>query len=1236
MFTRKKEMGIVPTVLFLLTAALLTISSKLVLAQEWISIQPGAYPNSPQVNLIEESSDCLVIQWELSGLYAETIEVDIKKFQRVVLEEDNQVYIGKTGEPALPILVELIQVPIGMKGEISLIEAEWIDIGKFHLIPNQLPTRDDRSPPSPFVYDEKAYLQNGDIPAKNTHIGAVQGWGGIAVAGVSIVPVRYFPASQELQLAQRITIRIDFRPGVQNITRPHRISAKMQQLHRIALINPPPRVLEPFDFDENEPVRMLFVLKEEVLETAQPLIDFHHAAGLRTDIYVADDLPRDDVDASVEMKDIVREYFEEGLEYLFIIGDGYRFDWDVPMFYWDPEDPGEQEDDTDTHSDNWYVCLDGVDEDGFEDHLPDLAVGRLTYNSVEDLDELEIQIDKIIEYLTWEFEDGNDVDWLSRAALVASDENVGGQQEYIPCKRGIDNFNYELPAPEFIPVYGNDNDVSIETLLDDINDPGIGFFNYRGHGSRLLMANCLHNRSITSAVVRQMENRNRPFILVSSACSNGNIATLRSNCIIETFQKHDGASVVAHGSVISTFTDGNTFFDQHVYRAWFDDGVYDIGYAAVLAMTDMVIRFDRTNFPCIGRMNTRAYIWLGDPALEYRLQPPDTLEVSIPDSITLEHEWIDASIRLDGDQLEGAVICVRTEDDEVYQAVTTDENGEAHIVFDPAIEEAGFLYWTAYYRDGIPTHGRILVADGFGVIEGLVRDFGNNSPIEGARLELSTFNIVAVTDVMGRYFMRGVPERNGYSITVACVDFLLQERDGINVAEDDTIFVNFAMRYSRLELDSLQVSQRLRSGAQTDRVLSLQNIGNGLLSWNASLEMGGDLEPYDHITSMEASAETGDDRLNGVVLIEDRYYITGGNHNGDPNYIHILDLEGRFISRFEQPPGSAGIGIHDLAWDGNVLYGSANDRIYCMTLDGELIDEFDGPFNPNIAITADEDGNLWIGSNNQPLVHIDGEGNGLGVLPNDYPVRALAWYPDADDGFNLLMFVRGEGNCPNIYCANPESGEIRYIADLSVEENDMPADGLLVSSHYNPLGWSLIGMVNQGALRYIRIWHIDYRTDWLSIEPVSGSIEPEDESEITLHFNAQGYDNGLALETTLILENDGRTPIVEIPVTLEIYNPRDIDDFEDTELPVTFNVSEVFPNPFNAVTQIQVDLSSRSILKAGLYNIQGRRILTLADEIYNAGRHQLTINAEHLTSGIYFVVIEANSDRSIRKIALIR
>ncbi len=91
------------------------------------------------------------------------------------------------------------------------------------------------------------------------------------------------------------------------------------------------------------------------------------------------------------------------------------------------------------------------------------------------------------------------------------------------------------------------------------------------------------------------------------------------------------------------------------------------------------------------------------------------------------------------------------------------------------------------------------------------------------------------------------------------------------------------------------------------------------------------------------------------------------------------------------------------------------------------------------------------------------------------------------------------------------------------------------------------------------------------------------------------------------------------------------------DLPLSWDLSTGFPNPFNSFTLVNYTVPVRSDVQVGLYNILGQEITLLKTGIHEAGKYGISINADNLSSGIYIVKLE-NQQRMIatRRIVLIK
>jgi subtilisin family serine protease len=89
-------------------------------------------------------------------------------------------------------------------------------------------------------------------------------------------------------------------------------------------------------------------------------------------------------------------------------------------------------------------------------------------------------------------------------------------------------------------------------------------------------------------------------------------------------------------------------------------------------------------------------------------------------------------------------------------------------------------------------------------------------------------------------------------------------------------------------------------------------------------------------------------------------------------------------------------------------------------------------------------------------------------------------------------------------------------------------------------------------------------------------------------------------------------------------------------LPQSFELSSCFPNPFNMVTTIAFALPRASNVRITIYDVLGRQTACLADGNYPAGYHHLQWNAEKAGTGLYFIRMETDEFRQVRKVLLLR
>jgi hypothetical protein len=89
--------------------------------------------------------------------------------------------------------------------------------------------------------------------------------------------------------------------------------------------------------------------------------------------------------------------------------------------------------------------------------------------------------------------------------------------------------------------------------------------------------------------------------------------------------------------------------------------------------------------------------------------------------------------------------------------------------------------------------------------------------------------------------------------------------------------------------------------------------------------------------------------------------------------------------------------------------------------------------------------------------------------------------------------------------------------------------------------------------------------------------------------------------------------------------------------PFIFQLHQNYPNPFNPATAIEYTLNKSGNINLKVYDILGQHVMTIVNNVFQpANTYIQRIDMSRFTSGIYFCVLEQGSDRSVRKMMLLK
>jgi hypothetical protein len=87
--------------------------------------------------------------------------------------------------------------------------------------------------------------------------------------------------------------------------------------------------------------------------------------------------------------------------------------------------------------------------------------------------------------------------------------------------------------------------------------------------------------------------------------------------------------------------------------------------------------------------------------------------------------------------------------------------------------------------------------------------------------------------------------------------------------------------------------------------------------------------------------------------------------------------------------------------------------------------------------------------------------------------------------------------------------------------------------------------------------------------------------------------------------------------------------------PLMFSLSS-FPNPFNPSTTLSFSLPREGRARIAVFDILGREVAVLADDVFTAGEHRIMFDGSSLPSGLYFARLQSGNMQATHKLLLMK
>lgn len=335
--------------------------------------------------------------------------------------------------------------------------------------------------------------------------------------------------------------------------------------------------------------------------------------------------------------------------------------------------------------------------------------------------------------------------------------------------------------------------------------------------------------------------------------------------------------------------------------------------------------------------------------------------------------------------------------------------------------------------------------------------------------------------------------------------------------------------------------------------------------------------------------------------------------SGVPCIIKLND--GRLICAFQwgrQPVGS-------LTWD-RVAVKFSNDSGATWTdpvpvVVNNLPSNYQRPFDPTLVITDDGRIRMFFSS---------GQSTMIDSSINTYSATS-------DDGINYTLDPGVRFSMPEGPVIDPAVIRFRNLWHLE-NPAGAPAEGAYHNISGDGLNYSRVSNINSDASHN---WTGNYvvndtnelrfygtgasgTTIWYSSSPNGG------EWSSYVHTNIHGGDPGVVKvsDNNYIMIYTG--PLYVVSVNENNFSTHG------------FSLNQNYPNPFNPATVISFNLPSAKQTTLRIFDINGKDIALLLDEVMEPGSHSISFNGEGLPSGIYFYELKAGEFRKRMKMVLLK
>ncbi len=140
---------------------------------------------------------------------------------------------------------------------------------------------------------------------------------------------------------------------------------------------------------------------------------------------------------------------------------------------------------------------------------------------------------------------------------------------------------------------------------------------------------------------------------------------------------------------------------------------------------------------------------------------------------------------------------------------------------------------------------------------------------------------------------------------------------------------------------------------------------------------------------------------------------------------------------------------------------------------------------------------------------------------------------------------------------------------------------------------------------------------------------------VTLDQTVHSLPENFEIHAIFDLNKDGFPEIIgnnTADTTVQVWGKQSVTSITSHDLEMAgFQLYQNYPNPFNPTTTIPFSVMNRNHVSLKVYDLHGREVVNLLDEMRSSGSYQARFTADNISSGIYFYHLQIGNMQEVKK-----